>query len=87
MNSQSNMNKTYVEGIVIAFLIHMVYANISSKISKALSDEENKTKTKIVKGIGSPHPSSKLPLYKDCIYADYNATTPVFEGIYITLSF
>ena len=30
--------------------------------------------------IGLPHPSSALELYQNCIYADYNATTPIYEG-------
>jgi len=31
--------------------------------------------------IGTPHPSVLYPAYRDCIYADYNATTPIFEEV------
>ena len=39
--------------------------------------EEKKKK----RGVGTPHPAMSLSKYQNCIYLDYNGTTPIWEEI------
>ena len=62
-----------MEAMALVVTVHSAYWGL-------LKLTEEGDKNSHVVGIGKPHPSSKLPLYRDCVYADYNATTPVYEG-------
>lgn len=79
MNFIPNQQITYsslvfvVIGIAGGYLIsyQLQYKSVSEKSSHR----------KKLRLIGTKHPSTALIQYKDCVYLDYNATTPIFPEV------
>lgn len=44
-------------------------------------NSENTVSEDVTSAVGTSHVSSKVDEFKKCLYADYNATTPIFNGM------
>lgn len=56
------------------------HVDLTEDVDSAVVGQPNLYKPK-EGGIGKAHPFSECPEYKNCIYLDYNATTPVFPEV------
>jgi len=68
-------NLGLIQGIAVGILL--------SEVVRHYINYHNSSKTNTkdnVTVIGTPHVSSTIDEFKNCLYADYNATTPIFDG-------